>query len=923
MTGSIRCEQCGNPLPLEGALQGKCPACLLRLGLQNPSRPEAHPGDGGSESHMVPGAQLGPYKIDALIGEGGMGQVYKARDTRLDRSVAIKIARERFSERFKREARAISALNHPNICTLYDVGPNYLVMELLEGETLAARLNKGPLALVLVLRYGAQIADTLAAAHLKGITHRDLKPGNIMVTKAGVKLLDFGLAKTAPAEGDAPPSSHAVRGTPAYMAPEQMEGGECDARTDIFALGLILYEMATSKRLAPGEPPMLERGPAQFAHVVERCLAKDPDDRWQSARDIKAELEWAAKNLVGLHTEAPAVRLPGRPWLAWSLVAVLVTALSTMSLLYFRDQAPTASEPVHFQIPSPSSLVDTRRVPVISPDGRKVAFSGLDANNRWSLWVHFLDSGESRLLAGTEGSSSTPLWSPDSRFIGFATEDKVKKIEASGGPALTVCDLPSPGDWSAGDWNGDGVIVFGSGRMFQVPAGGGVASPLTVLDASRREINHGAPSFLPDGRHFLYYRRFSSPDNNGIYLGSVDAKPEAQGSKRLLDTPFTSAYAPSPNLKVGSLLFLREGTLMAQSFDNRRMELTGEPHPVSEQVGTGAPGFGPVFFSVSANGVLAFRPAVELPKSQLTWFDRQGNPLGVVGELRSYNTLALSPDGTRVASDHWAGPGTQRDLWIYDLSRGVGARFTSDPGFEFMPVWSPDGSQVVFFSGPVPDFGDLHRKASSGAGNDEVLFKSNEAKWPQDWSPDGRFLLYSSPVANSGPVNLWLLPLTGAGGASIRPVPFLKTAFHEIQGRFSPDGHFIAYASDESGKLEVYVQPFPASLGGKFAGGKWVVSKGGGTQPTWRRDGKELFYISADSKMMAVEVSTSPTFKAGVPKALFAAPIFGGGAFGVVHRYDVTANGQRFLINAFSPGGAPSSSPPITVVLNWQAGLKN
>ena len=680
---------------------------------------------------ITAGTQLGPYKIEGPLGSGGMGEVFRARDTRLGRAVAIKTLQEQFSARFDREARAISSLNHPHICTLYDVGPNYLVMELCEGETLTAHLKRGKLSVQETISYGAQVADALAAAHAKGITHRDLKPGNIMLGKAGIKVLDFGLAKSP--EDLTLTGTRMVMGTPGYMAPEQREGKDCDARTDIYALGLILYEMGTGKRGEQGQTPLLDELPEKLAHVIKRCLTQDPDDRWQSARDVQRELEWAAISKP-LPEVAPE---PGdtqrRPRLAWSVAALAIVGLASVAFLYYREQPPASATPMRFQIPAPENTT-LGALLSLSPDGRKLAFI---AGGR--VWVHFLESGDSRDLADGGG---TPFWSPDSRFIGYTSEGKLKKIEATGGLPQTVAEFT--GFWGGGTWNKDDVILFSNRRLglFRVPASGGVPVQITAQDRAGQEISHYAPIFLPDGRHFIYIRAFSDREKSAIYLGSLDAKPGQQSSKLLVASNWDAVYAPSADSSTGYLLFMRQGNLMAQPFDSRRLEMRGQAEPVAEQVGDNGGGIGGhAAISASANDVLVFQRRAASDR-QLTWYDREGKVTGTVGEPSSeYRDLALSPDGTRLAMTKSSGADSV-SIWLADLSRGgASTRFTFGSPHDLYQVWSPDGSRLVFSSDRDGQF-NLYQKLVNGAKDEEVLLKSSEDKRATSWSSDGRFLLY-------------------------------------------------------------------------------------------------------------------------------------------------------------------------------------
>jgi eukaryotic-like serine/threonine-protein kinase len=906
-----------------------------------------------STMDLAPGTQLGPYRIEAMLGAGGMGRVYRSHDTRLGRTVALKISRVEFTERFECEARAVAALNHPNICTIYDVGPNYLVMELIEGETL-----KGPLPLETALHYARQIADALEAAHEKGIVHRDLKPGNIKIKPDGtVKVLDFGLAKLRPVEiapgtkpEDSPTISMAattagmILGTAAYMSPEQARGKVVDKRADIWAFGVVLHEMLTGRRLFDGEDvtetlalvikgePKWDGIPANVQRLLKACLEKDPAHRLRDIGDAWRVLEAASDLTVASRSRLGIV--------AWIVAAVAVVGFAALAFVHFREQPPRR-DLARFQI-SPPEKTRFEGNPYVSPDGRRVAFNLRGADGRSQLWIRSLDSLVSTPVAGTEDVVNTGFWSPDSRFLGFVAQGKLKKVDASGGPPQTLCDLPSvePGPsrgsgFRAGAWGREGVIVFGvrGSGLWRVSDAGGVPSPITKLDPSRRESFHGVPDFLPDGRHFLYARVMRDEGDNAIYIGSLDATPEQQSATLLPGTAAGAVYVPAsgPDSSTGHVLFSREGSLMAQGFDVRRLQLSGEAVPIAE----GMVYAGPRPFSVSTTGVLAYRTGVDTGGfaglTQLTWFDRQGKALGTAGEPGQFNSLALSPDGSRVAVSR-AAPGGVRgasgvahDIWVHETARGTSTRLTSDPAIDWLATWSPDGSRLIFSSERDGSAFNLYQKLASGAGDEELLFKSTEDKSSQDWSRDGRFLLYSVAVSGARgggdfratSQDLWVLPLTAVNPGGRKPEIYLKTEFNESQARFSPDGRFIAYGSDLSGRDEIYVRPFPAA-----SAGKWTVSTGGGVAPRWRADGKELFYISADSKMMAVEVSTRPVFKAGIPKMLFHAPIWGGASFRVATRYDVTADGNKFLINSvLMNAGAPAPSP-ITVVLNWTALLK-
>jgi serine/threonine protein kinase len=890
------------------------------------------------------GQRLGPYEILSAIGAGGMGEVYRARDTRLERIVAVKILPDHLSdraelrERFEREARTVASLNHPHICTLHDIGQqdgtDFLVMEYLEGETLAQRLQKGPLPLDQVLQYAIEIADALDKAHRKGITHRDLKPGNIMLTKSGTKLLDFGLAKLKapspasplsqlPTANDAITAQGTILGTLQYMAPEQLEGKEADARTDVFAFGVVVYEMATSKKAFEGKsqasliakileidpPPMSSlqpMTPPQLDHVVKTCLAKEPDERWQSAGDLCRGIEWIAEGGSQAGVPAPILtKRKNRERLAWSIAAIAV-ALGVLGLgaaAYFH-RAPQDTRALRFfvSLPDKAGLAGSATVTsgqtgslAVSPDGRWVAFVAGSAEGKYLLWVRSLDALAAQTLAGTDGASS-PFWSPDSRFLAFFAGGKLKKTEVSGGSPITLCDAP---DNRGGTWSRNGVIVFAPsypGILQKVSASGGVPAAATMLGAG--EIAHVRPIFLPDGRHFLYNANTSSASGVPIYMASLDSNER----KLLLNTDGSNVFYTQEHI-----LFLRDTTLMAQPFDSRRLVFTGEAFPVAEEIQTqpGAPPYG--VFSASDTGVLAYQTGTAAAGSQLVWLDRTGKQIGVLGDSGRYGDLELSPDGKRASVSIPDQGGKGRDIWLYDVARGLRTRFTFDPADEFTSVWSPDGSRVVFNSRRKGHL-DLFQKASSGAGTEEVLLEDNVDKYPESWSPDGRFILYSTGgnTPRTTGNDLFVLPLSG----DRKPFPFLNTQFNEAQGQFSPDGRWIAYRSDESGRGEVYVAPFPGS------GGKWQISTGGGIYPRWRRDGTEILYFAPDYRLMSATVNgKGGNFEVGVVKPLFGTrpPI------GFRYPFDVSADGQRFLINTFPE---QATSAPITVVVNWTAGLK-
>lgn len=867
---------------------------------------------------LAPGKRLGPYEIVSALGAGGMGEVWKARDTRLNRLVAIKASRSPFSERFEREAQAIAAVNHHRVCSLYDVGPDYLVMEYVEGECL-----HGPVPLAQALELADQILDALDAAHEKGVVHRDLKPGNILLTKSGVKVLDFGLAriKHAPAaDGASLVETHAgsltaegsILGTLPYMSPEQVEGHEADARSDIFAFGVVLYELIAGTRPFTGKTqanlvasilkedprPLFEmqpRTPRGLAEVVGTCLEKDPEKRWQSARDVRHALRLIAAQ--------PEPSIPSRSVGVWPGLAVLMAAIA-LGIGYWKFQPTAPASPGRFEAPVPDDVTVSDDVSV-SPDGRKLVFAAAQGG----LWLRDLGQLAWRRLPGTEGAS-TPFWSPDSRYVGFIVDDTLRRIDTTGGPPEAVAGLPSATPRS-GSWNRHGDIVLGSwgggsgGPMWRVSAAGGAATPLTQVDLSKGEFVHTWPTFLPDGKHFLYFRS-GPPDVEGIYVGSLDVDARNQSRQRILATDLPAIFAN------GYLFFPRAGTLMAQPFDARRLELQDVPVPAAEEVAitwyfTGV-------FSVADDGVLVYRTASAPGTFQLTWVDRQGKTLGTFGTPGTDRRVVLSPDGKRaVAKDApYSVPG---DLWMLDLASGRRTRFTFNKNVYSPAVWSPDGARIAYSAGRLGD--TIYEKAASGLGDEQVLLREPGLRhYPTSWSRDGRFLLYHTENAMNTGYDLRALSLGDRQSHLM-----LGEAYNEWAGVFSPDMRWIAYVSLESGAVsQVYVRPFRVSEQTgqpSFGEGKWQISKDQGNWPQWRID-REIVFNTAPvgTAVFAAPVNTTGTaFESGVPQRLPFPP-----SMGVSTTPQSTRDGQRFLIEV--PLDQPAARPSISVVLNWPALLK-
>jgi Tol biopolymer transport system component len=886
---------------------------------------------------ILPGKRLGPYEILSSIGAGGMGEVYRARDTRLDRIVAIKVLpahladRSELRERFEREARTIASLNHPHICTLFDIGQqdgiDYLVMEYLEGETLAQRLLKGSPPLEQVLQFAIEISDALDKAHRKGVTHRDLKPGNIMLTKTGTKLLDFGLAKlkqeVAPANvqlsqlptaSDPLTAEGTIVGTLQYMAPEQLEGKEVDARTDIFAFGAVVYEMATGKKCFEGksqasvigailkdDPPPISSlqpmTPPALDRVVKRCLGKETDERWQSANDLTHELKWIAEggSQVGLSPTAAINRTQtlGRQGLILGLGALLLAA--AVASLVTWNLKPSPAQPVTrlvVSLPPGQRLAGLEVGPAValSPDGTHLGYVATQGG-RQQIYVRAMDSLEAHPIQGTEDGTE-PFFSPDGQWVAFFVGNKLKKISVSGGAALTLSDAASQ---RGASWGSQGMIAFAptnASVLQEVSDAGGSSQPLTRFESG--ENSHRWPEFLAGGKALLFSSGTSGNNwsNPTVAIQSIPA-----GDRRILIKGGTHPrYAPS-----GHLVYAQAGNLMAVPFDLQRLSVTGAAVPVVE--GVLRPNTGAAQYSFSATGSLVYVPgSFQAAQSRLVWVSRDGTEQPLAVPVHSYRGPRISPDGRRVAV---AITEQESQTWVYDVPRETLTRLTFEGNGNQYPAWTPDGKRIAFQSnkeGPLNIFWQL----ADGSGGLERLTTSEYTGLPWSWSQDGQLLAFTEVNPTTG-IDIWVLRLSDR-----KAQPFLHTPFNESAPRFSPDGRWLAYVSDESGRYETYVEPYPGP------GGKWQISTEGGTEPAWNANGRELFYRSGD-KMMAVDIATQPSFTVGKPRMLFE------GQYeptpGTYPNYDVSPDGQRFLmLKPIEQGQAALTQ--INVVLNWFEELK-
>jgi len=876
---------------------------------------------------LDPGTKLGPYEIMSLLGAGGMGEVYRAKDTRLGRDVAIKTLPKEMSadparkQRFEREAKTISNLNHPNICVLHDVGTqdglDFLVMECVEGETLAKRLEKGPIPLERVLKFGAQVADALDKAHRAGIVHRDLKPGNIMLTASGAKVLDFGLAKpaaqvvsgmtlTAAVPTRPVTQEGTIIGTFQYMSPEQVEGKDLDGRSDIFSLGAVLYEMLTGRKAFEGNSQLsvanaiLEKEPEPISSVtpmtpqvldrtVRKCLAKGADERWQSASDLATQLKWIAEGNSLTSATKSVERRRGLDRLGW-LVSLALLLLAAGGFAWW-SKSKESKRTMYYASPFHLGANDL----AVSADGRVAAVVAYwEQGNKYVIWTYRIGEANASVVEGTDGAMH-PFWSPDGKWIAFFAQGKLKKVDLSGKSVHVICDAPNG---RGGAWNKNGVILYTPDvflGIYRVSAGGGTATEETKLDESRSESSHRWPVFLPDGKHYIYLSaNFSGQyDKNALFLGELGSK-----ERRLLVAASSNAAYAEP----GYLLYMRDDALVAQAFDLKSVSLTGEPHQLLREVYY-MPVLDLALFDVGADGTLVAQTGSALGVSRLTWFDREGKTLGILGPAGTYANPNLSPDGKRVAYDQRSPDGRAIGIWVQDVKSDTALRLTLHPSLNQAPVWSPDGKKIVFTSNRKV-INKMFKKNSDGSGaEDEITdIKAGRMVNAWDWSRDGKYLL----VRNEA--ELWCYSLAeGKSRIYIKGPSVVKNA------QFSPDGKYVAYATNETGDWEIYVSPFPE------ASSKWQVSRGGGEEPRWRGDEKELFYVSPDGKLMATNVKLGASFESMMPVPLFQTRRRQKISSQDIFTYAISEDGNKFLFNTLMD---QRETPPLSIIRNWNAELE-
>ena len=878
---------------------------------------------------LVPGARLGVYEVVGRVGAGGMGEVYRGRDAKLNRDVALKTLLDLFVAdperlaRFKREAQLLALLNHSNIAGIYGFEESNsvqaLVLEWVDGPTLADRIAQGPVALDDAMPIAMQIAAALEAAHEQGIVHRDLKPANIKVRPDGtVKVLDFGLAKALAGDAVAPDvllsptitSPAATRmgvilGTAAYMSPEQARGKVVDKGTDIWAFGCVLYEMLTGKRAFEGEEvsdslasilksdPDWDALPAdippRIRRVLRRCLEKDRKLRYHDIADVQLDLAERGT----LDASVPPVARSKRVNLERIVWLLIVSTLAGLLVLAGRRTVPAPRE-TRFHVDPPPRTVFGSPLALgsavaatsgaVSPDGTRLVFPATDRDGKTQLWLQPLDSFAAQPLPGTDGGSF-PFWSPDGRFIGFSVGGRLKRVDRGGGSAQTICE--TSGSHRGATWGNRGVIVFSSGnigRLYQVPANGGPVTPIEVGREGGGEGGQFWPNFLPDGRHFLYWVRSASDDVSGVYVRSIES---GTPSRRLVASDTNAAYAP------GVLLFTREGTLLRQGFDADRLTVTDQATPLVEPIARNLE-YGVAAFSVSANGVLTFRSGSDA-STQFAWFDRAGRLLETVGPPGNYRTPALSPDDKRLVYMDVDG----RDIWMLDMARRIPSKFTSTPAMEGSPVWSPDGTKIFYRSSQ--DGGGVFEKDANGVAPEQLSFKER-VQGPTQISPDGKLILYFVAPAGQSAQDIYVVPTTGEKKSKA----IVQSPAHEVEPQFSPDGRWLAYSSTETGRGEIYVQPYPPT------GERWKISTEGGRQPLWRRDGKELYFVNEERKFYAVDVIPGTKFDFDTPRFLFQ---MRANVFNTRNSYVPSRDGQRFLVNMI----LDPTEPPLSVIQNWAA----